>query len=102
MTPNLTALDQDLDRLIRQMPEGMMFWSGTCTDPTATCNGCRHYGYEVVTRNEAGNIVSAHTYNTRCALFKKHTGHDGASLHPKTPACRYFEARQQDVENDNG
>ena len=62
MTPNLTASDQDLDRLIRQTPKG--------TDPTATCNGCRHYGYEVATRNEAGNIVSAHTYNTRCALYK--------------------------------
>ena len=81
---HLTVPSQELDRLIRQTPQGMMFWSGTCADPAATCGGCKHYGY----------TTDAHTCSTRCALYKKHTGEDGASLHPKTLACKYFEARQ--------
>ena len=94
MTPHLTAPNQELGRLIRQTPIGMMFWSGTCADPTATCSGCRHYGYEAVTRNDAGNVTSTQTYNTRCALYKKHTGQDGESIHPDTLACKYFVAKQ--------
>jgi hypothetical protein len=90
----LTAPNPELDRLIRRTPAGMMFWSGTCADPAATCGGCKHYGYEAVTRNEAGNVVCARKYNTSCALYKKHAGQHGASLDPKTLACKYFAARQ--------
>lgn len=93
MQPYLTTSNRDLDRLIRQTPEGMMFWAGTCADPTATCAGCRHYGFDAVTRNDAGNAMTTCRYSTRCSLYRKHTGQPGASLDPKTPACKYFEAK---------
>lgn len=89
-----TIANQELERLVRQTPEGMMFWSGTCADPTATCGGCKHYGYEAVTHNEAGNIVSARKYPASCALYRKHGARHGAALDPKTPACKYFQAKQ--------
>ena len=91
---HLTIPSHRLDRLVRRTPEGMMFWSGTCADPTATCGGCHHFGYESVTRNDAGNVVTARKYPVSCALYKKHTGQHGAALGPKTPACKYFEARR--------
>jgi hypothetical protein len=96
MTPNLTAPNKELNRLVRQTPEGMMFWSGTCSDPTATCGGCRHFGYEVVIRNEAGNAVDTRGYPNSCALYRKYTGRHGKPFDEKTAACKYFEFRQLD------
>lgn len=95
MTPNLTPSTPELDRLVRQTPAGMMYWSGTCPDPSATCGDCRHYGYETATRNEAGNVVDTCEYPFCCALYKKHTVHRGEMVHRLTPACKYFEPRQQ-------
>jgi hypothetical protein len=96
MTPNLTAPNQELDRLIRQTPSGMMNWSGTSSDPAATCGGCRHFGYEDAVRNFVNNVVETHEYPSRCALYRKHTGHHSKPFNQKTPACKYFEARQTD------
>jgi hypothetical protein len=93
MMPHLTVSNPELDRLIRRTPAGMMFWSGTCTDPAATCGGCQHYGYQTVIRDDAGNALSTRKRPTSCALYKKHTERDGASLDPKTPACKYHEAK---------
>ena len=87
--PHLTVSNPDLERLIRQTPEGMMFWCGT-----ATCGLCKHFGYEAATRNDAGNVVDTKKYPTSCALYKKHTGRDGKPLAHKTAACKYFEAKQ--------
>jgi hypothetical protein len=94
MTPHLTTPNQELDRLIRQTPEGMMFWSGTCSDIAATCGGCEFFGYETVTRNEAGNVVDTRKYPERCLLYKKHTGRAGKSFSGSTLACNYFAPKQ--------
>jgi hypothetical protein len=74
VTPNLTTPNPELDRLVRQTPSGMMFWSGTCSNPAAACGGCKHFGYEMVTRNEAGNAIDTRKYPNRCSLYEKHTG----------------------------
>jgi hypothetical protein len=94
MTPNLTAPNRALDRLIAQTPPGMMFWSGTCADPTATCGSCKYFGYETVVRNEAGNSVITRKYPSSCSLYKKHTGKDGKPFDRATTACKYHEAKQ--------
>lgn len=94
MPNHLTSPNPELDRLVRQTPEGMMFWSGTCSDASAMCGGCKHYGYEVVVRNDAGNGVGAHKYPSRCALYRKHMRRHGKPLDEKTPACKYFEAKK--------
>jgi hypothetical protein len=85
----------ELDQLIRGTPPGsMMFWSGTCTDPTATCGSCKFFGYQTVVRNEAGNAVSTSKFSSSCLLYKKHCGRDGKPFDPATKACKYFEAKQ--------
>ena len=94
----LTAPNQELDRLVRQTPPGMMFWAGTCADPTATCSGCKHYGGNAFTvRNDAGNAVTSRKQRKPpkecCALYKQHTGRRGKPFDPKTPACKYYEAK---------
>lgn len=94
MTPNLTVSNPGTDHLIRQTPPGMMFWAGSWTDPSATCGGCKHFGYETVMRNEAGNAVSTRKFPSSCALYKKYCGRDGKSFSPTTTACKYFEAKQ--------
>jgi hypothetical protein len=91
---HLTAPDPELARLIRQTPpESMMHWSGTCADPTAVCGGCRHFGYETVARNDAGDAVVTHKFSTRCALYRKYTGRHGKPFNQNTPACKYFQAK---------
>jgi len=94
MTPYLTAPNVELDRLVRQTPPGMMYWSGTSADPKAACGGCRHYGYDSVVRDDAGNALTTHKHPSSCALFHKHTEHHGKALPPVTLACKYFEAKQ--------
>jgi len=93
MTPHLTEVNPKLDRMIKQTPPGMMHWSGSCADPAATCEGCRHYGFEIATRNFPGNVLTVRKYSTRCALYQKYTGTVGNSLPRTTPACKYFEAK---------
>jgi hypothetical protein len=94
MTLHLVSSNPRLDQLIRQTPKGMMFWSGTCSDPDATCGGCEHYGYTTVTRNAAGNTADVHRYPASCALYQKHTGQHGDKLSKNTPACKYFYAKR--------
>jgi hypothetical protein len=89
MLNHLTTPNPDLDRLIRQTPEGMMFWAGS-----ATCGGCKHFGYEAATRNEAGNVVDTKRYPASCILYRKRTGRHGKPLEQATPACKYFAAKQ--------
>jgi hypothetical protein len=93
MTPHLTESNPELDRMIKQTPPGMMHWSGTCTDPAATCEGCKHYGFEIAIRNAAGNVVSTRKCLARCALYRKYTGKVGDTLPRTTPAYKYFEAK---------
>jgi hypothetical protein len=97
---HLTTLDRELERLIRQTPEGMMFWSGSCAQRGATCGGCKHFGYEVPELfDDWGNVLSARKYPARCALYRKYTGRHGKPLNPETAACKYFEAKQDDETN---
>ena len=94
MTEHLTAPNAELERLIRQTPEGMMFWAGTCNDPSATCGGCQHFGFEIAIRNEAGNAVDSRKYPRSCVLYHKHAGRPGPGLSPEISACKYFQAKQ--------
>jgi hypothetical protein len=72
MNLHLTSIDPALDRLIRQTPEGMMFWAGTCADPAATCGGCVHYGYESVVRHKnTGDALRTSKHPHSCALFQQ-------------------------------
>ena len=87
----------ELSRLVAQTPEGMMFWAGTCADPDTTCADCKHYGYTIVVHNEAGNAIDTRNHPTSCALYHKHTGRHGKSFDPKTPACKYFENREDET-----
>jgi hypothetical protein len=75
----LTVANTELDQLIRQTPPGMMFWSGTCPDPTRTCGQCAHW-------------QALHARRFGCGLYKKHTG-VAKPLLKETPACKYFEAK---------
>ena len=77
---HLTSPNPEFDHLVKRTPPGMMFWSGTCADPTATCDGCRYYN---LTRKNKG----------RCSLYQNHTGRAGAAFDKKTPACKYFQAK---------
>ena len=74
MTPYLTNPDSEFASLIRQTPKGMMYWSGTATDPKATCGRCKHYG-------------------DGCALYLKHMGRT-YRINRNTLACKYFESGQ--------
>lgn len=91
---HLTQPNVLLDPLIKQTPPGMMFWSGTCADPVATCGTCAHLGYDDVIRNDAGNAVDCRKHPASCALFHRHTKQNGQPLPPSTPACKYFEAKR--------
>jgi hypothetical protein len=94
MSVPLTVPDPEFARLVRQTPEGMMFWSGTCNVPRATCGACEHYGYSIVVRNDAGNAVSTHKCPGSCALYQKYSSRQGKTVPKGTPACKYFEAKQ--------
>jgi hypothetical protein len=95
VTPiHLTAPNPELDRLARRTPEGMMFWSGTSADPSATCGVCEHFGYDYVVRNAAGNAIGTKKFPQSCALYKKYTGKDGKAFSGKTAACKYYQAKQ--------
>jgi hypothetical protein len=79
MTPNLTSPNLNLDTMIRRTPEGMMYWSGTCADTTATCGACAHY-------------VPLNSKRKGCALYRKHIG-TAKPLMKETAACKYFEPK---------
>ena len=87
-----TTPDPAFARLVRQTRPGMMFWSGTCDVAHATCGGCKHYGYSIVVRTDAGNAVSTYKCLASCALYRKHSGRHGKAIPSETPACKYFEA----------
>ena len=90
----LTNPNPEFTRLVVRTPAGMMFWAGTCSDPEATCAGCKYYGYTSVLRDSAGNAIETPGHPTSCALYYKHTGKSGKSISPKTSACKYFENKQ--------
>jgi hypothetical protein len=95
MIVRLTSSNPELDRLVRQTPDGMMYWSGTSTVPGATCGRCRHYGYTTVIRNDVGNAVKTTKHPASCALFHKYTRQHGKTIGQCTPACKYFEPRPE-------
>ena len=84
----------ELARRARRTPPGMMYWSGTSADPTATCGSCKHLGFDTVIRDDSGNALDARRYPTGCVLYKKYMERAGAPLDPKTPACKYYEAKK--------
>jgi hypothetical protein len=92
----LTNPDPEFARLVRQTPEScMMFWSGTCSDPDATCSGCKHFGYEGVVRKRNGT-TGTRKHPSSCALYHKHTGRHGKPFDPKTPACKYYAPKKEE------
>jgi hypothetical protein len=93
MTPYLTKPDAELSRLIAQTPRGMMHWAGTCSDPSAKCSGCKHFGYSEVVRNDAGNAVTTRNHTKGCELYYDRMGRH-EPFYPETAACKYFEARE--------
>jgi len=98
MMSYLTSPDPEFDRRARRTPKGMMYWAGTCSDPAATCGGCRHYGYMSVIRNASGNAIRTIAHATGCGLYHKYTGRHGAEVKRTTPACKYFEPRPEPAE----
>ena len=75
MTPYLTNPNPELASLTRQTPKGMMYWSGTCSDPEATCGSCKYYG-------------------DGCELYLRRMGRT-YRLDRSTRACKYFEKKQR-------
>jgi hypothetical protein len=95
MSLYLTIANPDLERLVRQTPEGMMFWAGTCTDPKATCGDCKYYGFYQDVRNAAGDRVASPHHPTKCKLYYMRMGAPSKKpLWKGTPACKYFESRK--------
>ena len=80
----LTNPNPEFTRPVVRTPEGMMFWAGTCSDPKATCGGCKHYDHDINTRKHLGS----------CALYQRYTERLGKNFSSKTPACKYFENKQ--------
>src|SRR5262245_10124261 len=86
MTLPLTSPNAELDRLVRQTPpNAMMHWSGTCADKSAACGGCRHYGYDDVIRDDAGNALTTRRHPSSCALVHSYTKRL-CCLRPRLPA----------------
>ena len=95
MTIHLTKPNPELARMVARTPPGMMFWSGTSSDPKATCAGCKYFGYSEVIRNEAGNAVNTISHPAGCALYFRRMGKPVKKpLRRDTPACKYFEPKQ--------
>jgi hypothetical protein len=92
----LTICDPELDARVKATPPGMMFWSGTCDVPGATCNGCIFYGYTTAVRNDSGNTVKTIKHPNSCALFHKYTRRHGKPISPDTLACKYFAPKNAD------
>jgi hypothetical protein len=93
----LTIANPELERLVRQTPPegGMMFWAGTCSDPGATCGGCKHYGFYEDVRNDAGDRIATPHHPRKCRLYYEHMGKPSKKpLWKGTPACKYFESRK--------
>ena len=96
MTPHLTKPNAELSRLIARTPEGMMFWSGTRGDPSATCSGCKYFGFTEVIRNGAGNEIDSVGHPSKCELYFRHIGKPSKKpIRPDTAACKYFEAKRR-------
>jgi hypothetical protein len=79
LTDFLTDVSTVPPRVVQQTPRGMMHWAGSCSDPTARCGGCKHYG-----RN--GKRFDC------CALYLKHMGYS-YKLDKNTLACKYFASK---------
>lgn len=97
----LTNPNPEFSRLVAQTRRGMFFWSGTCTDPDATCAGCRHFGYEGVARKRNGTS-GTRKYPKSCALVHQYTGKHGTPFDPQTPACKYFEKTNETISAPSG
>jgi hypothetical protein len=85
MTPYFTSPNPELGRLIARTPRGMMYWSGTCSDPKATCGECKHYGRDAPPSKSKSTSLD-------CALYRERMG-VGYKFDRSTQACRYFEEK---------
>ena len=92
MTPHLTGPNPELDRMIRQTPAGMMFWSGS-NNSSSTCSGCKYFGFSIVERDSAGNAINTKKCPDRCELYWKYTGKVSKPFPGSTLACKYYEAK---------
>lgn len=80
---------------------GMAFFAGTGPAGKA-CADCKHRGYMRESRsgkwNEGLQQIVHRAYRvTKCAMFKKMSGHHGADVALDNPACKYFEPKDQPV-----
>jgi hypothetical protein len=89
---NLTVVNPELDRLVKQTPPGMAHWSTTGPDGT-TCEQCKHFGYSVPLRNGHGEAVGTKTHPKSCRRFFELMHRHGKPLQPSTPSCRHFETK---------
>jgi hypothetical protein len=85
---NLTVVNPELDRLVKQTSPGMAHWAGTGPANT-TCEQCRFFGYEAPVRNGHGTK----NHPTSCRRFFQLMKQHGRPLRPSTPSCRHFEAK---------
>jgi hypothetical protein len=90
--PHLTAIDPELDRLVKQTLPGMAHWAGTGPADT-TCGGCKHYGYASVVRDAQGNVLHTVHKEKRCGRYWELMHRHGAELPPSTPSCRQYETK---------
>jgi len=76
---------------------GMAFFAGT--GPFGkTCGDCKHRGMVRESRTGKWNeklqqIVFRSYRTTQCVMYKKLSGHSGASVKKQYPACKYFEQK---------
>jgi hypothetical protein len=59
----------------------------------STCGGCANHGVEVVSRNAAGDVVSAIKKKWCCRKFLELRGEVGPPVPPEALACRHYERR---------
>jgi hypothetical protein len=90
---NLTVVNPELDRLVKQTLPGMAHWAGT-GPPGTTCEQCKHFGYSAPLRNRRGKTVGAKNYPKSCHRFFELMQQHGPPLRPSTLSCRHFEPRE--------
>ena len=86
MSLPLTQIDgvPDRNNLIR----GVAYFAGT-GPASEVCRNCKNYGYVRESR------FKNYYHTTACHMFKKLTGKHGPRINKSTPACKYFDKRQQ-------
>lgn len=92
---HLTQIEGVPDR--DSIPRGMAHFPGT-GPPDATCGMCVHFRYKrtptITSRRDASGQPFFKPYSvSKCAKYKRLTGRHGANINPLYLACRHFEPR---------